>query len=63
AMQGAFLFCLSEIEWDLDTQVGFQPNISAIFQIYRRFDKEYRLTNKLRHGREDCIPGSYTKSR
>ncbi|KWW51828.1 hypothetical protein AWW69_07380 [Bacillus cereus] len=34
-MQGAFLFCLSEIEWDLDTGVGFQLNISAIFQIYR----------------------------
>ncbi|KHG54941.1 hypothetical protein OY31_05390, partial [Bacillus anthracis] len=35
AVQGAFLFCLSEIEWDLDTGVGFQLNISAIFQIYR----------------------------
>ncbi|GMR63414.1 hypothetical protein BAC7755_00830 [Bacillus sp. MN7755] len=31
-------------------------NISAIISIYRRFDKEYRIINKLRQGEQTVYP-------
>ncbi|SMD34315.1 hypothetical protein SAMN06272738_0831 [Bacillus sp. JKS001846] len=72
------LFCFADLSWlgrgypggcsakyinDFSNISSITRNISAIISIYRRFDKGYRLINKLRHSKRNEYPVPFKKER
>ena len=68
------LFCFADLSWlgrgypggcsvkyisDFSNISTITPNISAIISIYRRFDKGYRLINKLRQKKFFIYPATF----